>query len=279
MIKYSETKNYKLFLIVPITLLLIALIGFYHLSQKGFNKDIDLRGGNQLILEFERFVNIKSIENILKEYGAKVRGGKTFSGYSVFIELPEEVYAKTVIEKLEKNGYKIKNYSIQKISPVLGEQFFKQSIMALLIAFLLMGIVVFVIFKEILPSLYIIFAVFSNILETLVFSQFLGVPLSLASIAGILLLIGYSVDTDILLTSRVLRGEGELKARINSALKTGLTMSLTTLSAIAIVLLISSSAILTQIALILFIGLCCDLVNTWLGNAIMLRWWVEHKWK
>jgi preprotein translocase subunit SecF len=116
-------------------------------------------------------------------------------------------------------------------------------------------------------------------LETLVFSQFLGVPLSLASIAGILLLIGYSVDTDILLTSRVLRGEGELKARINSALKTGLTMSLTTLSAIAIVLLISSSAILTQIALILFIGLCCDLVNTWLGNAIMLRWWVEHKWK
>ena len=92
--------------------------------------------------------------------------------------------------------------------------------------------------------------------------------------------LGYSADTDILLTTRVLKGrEGEVRERIFGACKTGLTMSLTTLGAILPVIFISSSKTLVTIGTVLFLGIVCDIINTWLGNAVMLRWWVEKNGK
>jgi len=53
--------------------------------------------------------------------------------------------------------------------------------------------------------------------------------LSTAGIAAFLMLIGYSVDTDILLSSHLLkRKEGGMWVRLHSAFKTGIMMSVTT---------------------------------------------------
>ena len=62
--------------------------------------------------------------------------------------------------------------------------------------------------SESLPSIAVIFAAFSDIVFALVIVDFMEIKLSAAGIAAFLMLIGYSVDTDILLTSRALkRGE------------------------------------------------------------------------
>ena len=92
------------------------------------------------------------------------------------------------------------------------------------------------------------------------------------------MLIGYSVDTDILLSTRVLkRKEGTIYDRVISALKTGLTMNLTTLSALLVALYFSNSPVLSQIMTILLIGLVIDIMNTWIQNAGILRWYMEKK--
>jgi len=94
------------------------------------------------------------------------------------------------------------------------------------------------------------------------------------------MLIGYSVDTDILLTTRILkRTEGSLNKRIFGALKTGLTMTLTSFFAflIALIVVSSFSAVLTQIFTILVIGLGFDILNTWITNVSILKWYYLKK--
>ena len=94
------------------------------------------------------------------------------------------------------------------------------------------------------------------------------------------MLIGYSVDTNILLTTRLLkRDEGSLNKRILEAFKTGITMTLTSLSAIVFALIIvkSFSVVLAQIFTVLAIGLGFDILNTWITNVSILKFYVEKK--
>jgi preprotein translocase subunit SecF len=90
------------------------------------------------------------------------------------------------------------------------------------------------------------------------------------------MLIGYSVDTDILLSTRVLkRKEGTINERILSAMSTGFMMNITTLVAVSIALIFSQSQILTQIMTILFIGLIFDMLNTWIQNVGILKLYLD----
>jgi preprotein translocase subunit SecF len=113
---------------------------------------------------------------------------------------------------------------------------------------------------------------------TLAVISLLDVKLGTAGIAAFLMLIGYSVDTDILLSTRVLRGkEGSVYDRIKSAISTGLLMNVTTLVAIIVALTITQSEIIAQIMTILLVGLLVDVINTWIQNAGILRWYAEKK--
>jgi len=107
--------------------------------------------------------------------------------------------------------------------------------------------------------------------------QILGISLTLAGLAALLMLIGYSIDTDILLTTRLLKRGGAVEDNVISAFKTGITMTGTTIGALSILLIVSSSVVITQIASILLIGLAVDIVNTWMQNSVILRWHVEKK--
>ena len=92
------------------------------------------------------------------------------------------------------------------------------------------------------------------------------------------MLIGYSVDTDILLSTRVLkRKEGTVMDRIYSAMKTGLTMNITTITALIVGLILSESEVISQIMIILLIGLFVDIINTWIQNVGILRMYLEKK--
>ena len=61
------------------------------------------------------------------------------------------------------------------------------------------------------------------------------------------------------------------------ALKTGLTMSATTIIAVstALIIVIPFASVLNQIFTILLIGLGFDLFSTWITNASILKWHIE----
>jgi len=107
----------------------------------------------------------------------------------------------------------------------------------------------------------------------------LGINLSLPTFAALLMLIGYSVDTDLLLTSRVLKSGSELPIpeRIKGAVKTGLTMTGTTSVALAVLMISNLSPVLSEIASVLLIGLLLDTINTWIQNVAIIRRYAEKK--
>lgn len=271
--------NYKLLLIIP-AILIIAALGSLalQLQDGGLKRDIELKGGTQLSLETS--ADAKVVGGLLKSFDARVRSASGLTGSILLIDVPIEKNATEIVPFLEGKGYQIESFSVQSVSPTLGESFFQQAQLALGIAFVLMAISIFIIFRKPLPSLYVVMAAAFDIIEALAFSQIIGIELSLATFAALLLLIGYSVDTDILLTSRVLKGgEGKVSDKIKGAMKTGLTMSGTTIAAVAALLVATTSTVLTQIATVLLIGLVVDIINTWFANAVLLRMYVERKEK
>ncbi len=266
---YGNFKRYKVLLLIPLSILLLSIFLFFSLDE--VKKDIDLTGGSSVVVSGNVDERVK---DILSDFEVKdVR--KTKNLWEIVYQ--KDIEVEKLIERLKESGYEIEYIGSKKISPVLGEKFYEQMIRAIFIAFMFMSIVVFFIFKNPLPSFYVLFAVVSDIFETFVFSQALGIPLSLYTISALLLLIGYSADSDILLTTRVLRGRGELSERFESAFKTGITMSLTTLAVLVPIILISASEVLVRIATVLFIGITIDIINTWCANGVMLRLWIERR--
>ena len=169
-------------------------------------------------------------------------------------------------------------YSYEFIDSSLGESFFRQTFIALGIAFLFMGIVVFFYFRTLVPSIAVITAAFSDIIVTLAIVNLLGIRVGTAGLSAFLMLIGYSVNTDILLTTRVLkRKETTENERIYSSIKTGFMTAGTTMAAVTVGLLVTDSEVIRQIMIIIFIGLIVDMFNTWIQNVGLLRWYLEKK--
>ncbi len=148
-----------------------------------------------------------------------------------------------------------------------------------IIAYLLGIIIIGMYIKTSVPSFMVIFNVFSDLIVSLAVVNLLGIKLSTAGIAAFLMIIGYSVDTNILLSTKLLkRKEGSINERLSDAIKTGMTMTLTTFVAVLVALIFTQSDIIRQIMVILLIGLVVDTIYTWIQNVGILRIYLErHK--
>lgn len=277
--KQIKMYNYKLCLSISITIFLLTAAAFgYLIVNDKINYDIDLKGGLQIVITMANEPDIKQIENILNEFGPVVRSSKGLTGWSLIIQTDENVDYNNIISKLKDVGYDTSNWSVQRMGAVLGKAFLSQSIYVLFIAFIFMVATIFYLFRAALPSTFIVFSGAIDIFEAFVFSQLLGIPLSIATFTGLLLLIGYSVDTNILLTTRVLRSEtGAVMDRIKLAFKTGMTMIATSIVAVLVLFFISGSQMIMHIAAVLVIGLFCDIINTWLTNASLIQIYAKRK--
>jgi len=286
--KTWHSRYYKLLLLVPLALALLSalvLINFYKQTNSFVRKDITLTGGTSItvynVTDMKRLSSWLSerVEDFSLREISDLRTGKQIA-FVVEANMDAEKLKALLEEYL---GYTLdeKNSSIEFTGSALSESFYKQLRIALIIAFLLMASVVFIIFRSPAPSLAVVLSALLDMLMTLAAFNLLGMKISTAGIVAFLMLIGYSVDTDILLTTRVLREKrGSIDARLLSAFKTGITMTLTSIAAVIVALLITShfSNVLQQIFTVLALGLGFDLINTWLTNAGLLRWYCErHK--
>jgi preprotein translocase subunit SecF len=138
--------------------------------------------------------------------------------------------------------------------------------------------VVFIIFRSFIPAVAVILAAITDIIVSMFVVSSMGITLSLPTLAAFLMLIGYSVDTDIVLTTEVMRSGGrDVSKSIRIAMKTGITMTLCALAALFAMYFVSGSHVLQQMATVLIIGLIFDLPATWLTNTGLLRWQAERK--
>jgi preprotein translocase subunit SecF len=147
---------------------------------------------------------------------------------------------------------------IDQIGETFGKSLQSQAVLALIFSFIGMSIVIFLSFRTFVPSGAVVLSAFADMVMTAAVMNLVGIPLSLGTLAALLMLIGYSVDSDILLTNRVLKRQGKLNEKLAGAFHTGIIMTSTTLAAAAAMFVVSwfgAIQILMDISAVLLIGL------------------------
>jgi len=293
-LKSIYQRKYKKLMLIPICILLfsVLILGAYKINTGEFiGKDVTLSGGTAITIPADQSIDKVLAKSALEtELGVSVNikelrsiGTAQTVGYvfEVSSKGAEQFDEKTLIPAIEKAAsisIKSGDYSVEEMSPALGAAFWQSTIKAILLAFIFMAIVVFYYFRNLLVSGAIVLSVVVDLLGTLALMNIFGIRLSTAGVAALLMLIGYSVDTDILLSTRVLkRSEGTVLERIYKAMKTGFTMEATTFAVLAVMYIITTAVILKQIALILMLSIVIDTSSTWLMNAGLLRLYLKKK--
>jgi len=200
-------------------------------------------------------------------------GPMSESDYSKLVELVNSKYAN--------------NAQIQNMGPVYSQELQAQALRYIPLSFILMAIVIFIVFREPIVSLLVVLSALADILTAAASMNITGVQLSLGTVAALLMLIGYSVDTNILLSMRVLKRKGTTEEKIIGAMGTGLMMTGTAIAAVVALFLVSNvlhlvipsfsrMPIIADISAVLLFGLMADIFNTWITNAQGLRWYMAR---
>ncbi|MBD3263246.1 protein translocase subunit SecF [Candidatus Woesearchaeota archaeon] len=281
--------KYKNLMIISFVILFIALgvLGFWKVSTGEFiAKDTTLKGGLLITVQTNADLDISQIEGELKDklgVDISVRklqamGTSGSVGYAFELEQKDIDEVKSAISEVTGIELVSGKYTVEEMSSALGSSFWSSTLKALGLAFLFMSLVVLYYFRVPIPSGAIVLCAVSDLVATLATMNLIGFKLSTAGVAALLMLLGYSVDTDILLSTKLLkRKEGTIMERVYSAMKTGVTMELTTIIALTVLWIVSPALVLRQIAAILIIGLLFDLLFTWIQNTGILRWYLEKK--
>lgn len=289
-LKHIYESKYKVLLFVAfaiVGLAILQIIAQAAMTGSFLTKGVSLKGGITVTVPDVVHDSVQVEQKLRERFGAYDLGVRVLSAAGVQNSLvidaditdEKEIRAFTdeVAAALEVDR---KALSVEIMGSALGESFFAEALIAVVIAFVLMGIVVFITFRTFAPSMMVITSAVSDIIIAVALTNIWGVKVGTAGIAAFLMLIGYSVDTDILLTTRVLRRKEEsAMAAVYSAMKTGALMTFTTIAAVVVGLVFSQSEVLKQIMLILLFGLIADLLMTWIVNAGILRWYLEKKGK
>ncbi len=279
-------KHYKMLLVLSFLLLFACIaVLFVHKAQTGefIAKGVSLKGGLTITIPVEQ-ADVHALQAALSSQFPKadvnVRSMAEAGELKALIIEAADVSEDELVTAIAAQGIPMKQgeFSIETMGSSLGQSFYKQTIIAVIVAFIFMSIVVFVTFRNVLPSSFVILCAVSDILSTIAALDLLGVKLSTAGVAALLMLIGYSVDTDILLTTKVLkRKEGTIFERTVGTMRTGMLMSLTAFGAAMAGYFYTQSDVVKQIMLIISIGTLFDIVYTWVQNAGILRWYLERK--
>ena len=166
---------------------------------------------------------------------------------------------------------------ITPFEPALSEAYMKQAVLAVAGAFIAMGVVLLIVFRRKVSVMMLLCDAF-DMLAALGGMALFQTQFSLASLAGFLLLEGYSIDTNILLGMSVLRRVGgDVRERVANVMITGLMITGTTIATMVVVNLFVTNAAIKQLSIVIVFGLIADIIGTWFLNAGILIRHAERK--
>ncbi|MDE1823314.1 MAG: hypothetical protein KGH50_03235, partial [Candidatus Micrarchaeota archaeon] len=190
------------------------------------------------------------------------------------------VYKNMTIEKLH-SIFGFSSYSYEQITVLQSQYFIGKLKTIIFAAFILIAIIVFIIFRSPIPSFAVIFGAANDMVIALGAMAIFKIPLGIASVGGLLMLLGYSIDTDVLTAIRILkRSEGTPEDRAYGSMMTGLTMTLTAIVSFAVLFSVSVIEYVPtyyEIAGVVLCGLVGDIFTTWFINANLILMYAKDR--
>lgn len=274
-IPYEDYTNRQLAL-VPVAVLVVAvavIAGTFVLTGAPVSLGLDFTGGTELRLSAPDATS-SQIESTFSDAGVGVESVRSVGTDSSYLLTTQNTDTEQLSDVAESADYEVD--SVQSRSAAFGSDAQGQALVGMLVAFLGMSVLVALMFRTFVPSIAVVVSAFSDIVIPLAAMNVLGIELSLGTVAALLMLIGYSVDSDILLNNHILRRRGKFYESTYRAMQTGVTMTVTSISAMTVMFIVSSLfkiPLLPDLAIVLVFGLVVDLMNTYMMNLSLLRWY------
>lgn len=273
-VDYSEYSNRQL-IAVPLAVVAVALLiigGVWLTTGAPVDLGMEFTGGTEMRLQID---GENPDQQIRQAFDAEPAGIQPVAGSDIYIvSFGTEANSEQLERQAEAAGFGVE--SIDSTSPSFGSEAQTQAIGGIVVAFVGMSVLVFAMFRTFVPSIAVVASAFSDVAVPLALMNVFGIPLTLGSVAALLMIIGYSVDSDILLNNHVLRRQGGFYESAYRAMETGITMTLTSIAAMIVMTIVATAfgiGLLSSIGLILVFGLATDLLNTYMLNMSLLRWW------
>jgi len=270
-VDYSKYTNRQL-AAVPLAVLAVALLiiaGWYVAYGTPVVLGIEFTGGTEVQIQ-----STDSRAEIESNLGFQVDSVQPVQGTNEYIVTTQTTDADLIENEMEGAGYEI--VSLSETSPSFGAESVRLAIMGLAVAFVGMSLLIFLLFRTFVPSIAVVISAFSDIMIPVALMNVLNIPMTLGTVAALLMLIGYSVDSDILLNNHILRRRGGFYESTYTAMRTGVTMTLTSISAMTVMTITAwllQIPLLPDIGIVLVFGLTADLMNTYMLNLSLLRWY------
>lgn len=270
---------------VSISLILLGLI--FVVLRGGFNQSIDFTGGSLVEVKLDRPVPLQDIRSIVEQAG--------FSGAEVTtFGAPEEVLIKVkrigeaaaaadrISEALSANlaGHTVDIRRVETVGPKIGGELRKAAFWAIIYS--LIGIIVYISWRfEFRFAVAAIIALIHDVLITLGFFAITDREISLAVIAAILTIVGYSLNDTIVLFDRVRENlktrrrenyEQLINSSINEVLSRTIITSLTTLF-VVLCLAVLGGEVIRDFALTLVVGVTVGTYSSiYIASPVIIFW-------
>jgi preprotein translocase SecF subunit len=272
----------------------VILIGLISLFVKGVTLGIDFLGGTELIVQFQREVNIADVRIAMDKSGIRQAEIKSFgSNRDILVRTGEQGEGTTVAERIRAGltaQFADNPYTVlkeDKIGPKIGAELRMDAIYAIVAS--LIAILLYVAFRfKFAYGVGAVAALFHDVLVTLgilsildgVFPQ-LNLEISQNIVAAFLTLIGLSVNDTVVIFDRIRENQKHFRSMslidvmnksINETLsRTIITMG--TIVAVLLILVIFGGEVNRGFAFTLLIGITTGTYSSiYIASAVVAEW-------
>ena len=248
----------KIFFGISLVLIVVAIVSFF---TKGFEQDIEFKGGTIIDIDLDQQVNNTDIENIVKEVVTNEQprvqkseqkdeaGNVIKSGVSISTSALDEEQKNAIISKVaEKYGIEDidSKATFRTVKPTFGDEMKSRAIIATAISLVAIIVYIAFVFKKVgglAAAITAFIKLIHDLIITLMVYSVFGLPLNTTFVAALLTILGYSIDDTVIIYDRIRENEKNnrkmempelINMSINQTLRRTLFTSLSVMVALAL---------------------------------------------
>jgi len=283
--------NRKIWYSISGTLILIGLISVVF---KGVNLGIDFIGGTELIVQFQRDVEIGDVRSAMNRAGFGKAEIKTFgSSRDILLRTPEQGVGSEIADRIRaslRQSFPTNAFIVQKedkIGPKIGAELRRDAVYAVFAS--LLAILIYLGFRfKFVYGIGAVVALFHDVLITLGFVSLcdgiipqLNLEFSQTMVAAFLTLVGLSVNDTVVIYDRIRENQKIFRSMglievINKSVNETLSRTIITSGTVFLVLVVLvffGGEVIRGFAFALLIGIVTGTYSSiYIASAIVVEW-------
>ena len=287
LVKFKGNINFMKYRKIALALsLALVLASVVLLMVRGLNFGIDFSGGILFQLEFDAPVTVAEVRSSLDKigFGSPVIQSYSETGVLVRLKGDRESDQREILKSLRETlGVDFKVLRVEMVGPAVGSQLRKSATLATILALLAMLIYITFRFKFMF-AVGAVIALMHDVIVTLGIFSLTFHEVSMPFIAGMLTLVGYSINDTIVIFDRVRENFKYLKDwgvvnllnnSINQSLSRTINTSLTTLFPVLTLFLWGGKAI-SDFSMALLVGIIVGTYSSiYIAGAVVVEWYLR----